>query len=86
MIVTDKSVLRPTDGPEWRITAAAEPVHQLIGDSAIPLVAGPSVDTYADPPLWARTFFDDVDPDGIRRLEVRTTRPTAIAALEKLRS
>jgi acyl CoA:acetate/3-ketoacid CoA transferase beta subunit len=86
MIVTDKSVLRPTDGPEWRITAAAEPVHQLIGDSAISLVAGPFVDTYTDPPPWARTLFDDVDPDGIRRLEVRTTRPAAIAALEKLRS
>ncbi len=85
MIVTDRSVLRPTDGAEWQISAAAGPLGDLIDTSAIPLVSDPEVETFSAPPQWAQALIEAADPPGMRRLEVRSTRQDAIAALRELR-
>jgi acyl CoA:acetate/3-ketoacid CoA transferase beta subunit len=85
MIVTDRSVLRPTNGPKWRITFAAGPVDDLINTSAIPLVSDPELDTFSAPPSWAQALIDEADRAGMRGLEVRATRPDATAALKELR-
>jgi glutaconate CoA-transferase subunit B len=84
-IVTDKAVLRPTDGVEWRIVAAAAPVPDLIEHSGIPLVPDPALETFSAPPAEALALIDEVDPAGLRRLEVRADRPAAVAALMDLR-
>lgn len=84
-IVTDRAVLRRTDGDEWRIVAVAGPVSEIIDGSGIPLVADPTIDTYSDPPPSAISLMNEIDPSGLRRLEVRTTRAAAIEELKKLR-
>ena len=81
-IITDRAVLRPTDGSDWRIVAAAAPVPDLVDTSGIPLVPDSVVDPLAAPPPWAQALLDDVDPAGLRRLEVKAERRDALAALE----
>jgi glutaconate CoA-transferase subunit B len=85
MIVTDKAVLRPTDGAQWRIVAAAAPLADLVEASGIPLVPDPVVASFSPPPPSALALLDEIDPAGLRRLEVRADRPAAIAALGELR-
>jgi glutaconate CoA-transferase subunit B len=81
-IVTDQAVLRPADGSDWRIVAAAGPPRELIATSGIPLVPDPDLERFSGPPPWAQALLAEIDPDGLRRLEVRAERQVALAALE----
>jgi acyl CoA:acetate/3-ketoacid CoA transferase beta subunit len=88
--VTDKAVMKWADTRDAvRLVSVHEgaTVDEVVEGSGFALQIEPSPATSEVPPPEALEILRNViDPYGIRRLEVRETRPVALAALERRRT
>jgi glutaconate CoA-transferase subunit B len=87
-IVTDRAVLRwAPEGSSFRIASVhpSQTIDEVVSDCGFPLSTPDSVPTTDVPPAEALTVLrSEIDPVGVRRLEVRSMRSQAMAQLMKI--